>query len=288
MNPLPFASPTRLLFALAAIALATSAALAQSPAPPAASQSVQPASPAEDQWLAKTAKLYYSSAKAGLTGFDCAVHPDWHTLFASANKREATPDDDASLALLNTVKITLHARMKGGSTIEWVVAPTPDKPLDDSSAALLDGMHQSVEHTLEGFLQFWGPFIEASVVPDSSAGLEITHTPTVHTIHAQQGATELTEIFSSSLVLEQFNVTLNGTSIKFSPAYKPTEQGLLVNAFTALIQPSGVAPEQAQHMKVAVDYQSLNGLTIPSHLNMEVIGTGTFNFAFDSCTTNPK
>jgi hypothetical protein len=288
MNPLPFASPTRLLFALAAIALATSAALAQSPAPPAASQSVQPASPAENEWLAKTAKLYYSSAKAGLTGFDCTVHPDWRTLYVSSNKRQATPDDDTLLALLSTVNITLHARMKGGSTIEWVVAPTPDKPLDENSTAVLDAMHQSVEQTLEGFLQFWGPFIEGSVVPNSSEGLEITHTPTVHTIHAKQGTTELTEIFSNNLVLEHFNVTLNGTSIKFSPAYKPTEQGLLVNAFVAHILPPGTPPAQAQEMKIAVDYQPLNGLIIPGHLNMEVVGTGVFNFAFDACSTNPK
>jgi hypothetical protein len=299
MNPLPFASPRRLLIAFAAISLAISAAPAQDsasiPAPAApASQSAQPAqpsqpvSPAENEWLAKTAKLYYSSAKAGLTGFDCAVHPDWHTLFVTANKRESTPDDDASLALLNTVKITLHARMKGGSTIEWVAAANPDKPLDESSTALLDGMHQSVEQTLEGFLQFWSPFIEDTVVPDSSEGLEITHTPTVHTIHAKQGTTELTEVFDHNLVLEQFNVNLNGTSIKFSPAYRPTEQGLLVNGFVARILPPGATPAQAQEMKVAVDYQPLNGLTIPSHLNMEVIGTGVFNFTFDACSNNPK
>ena len=49
------------------------------------------------------------------------------------------------------------------------------------------------------------------MVPDSAEGLEITHTPTVHTIHAKQGDTELTEVFSSDLVLEQFNVNMNGT-----------------------------------------------------------------------------
>ena len=251
-------------------------------------QSAPKPNPEEIEWLANTSKLYYSSAIAGLTGFDCAVHPDWHRLFVSAGKGEAVPEDDPRIALLKTVTITLHARMKGGSTIEWVAAASPDKPLDQDSAAMLDGLHQSVEQTLEGFLQFWTPFMEDSVVPDSADGLEITHTPTVHTIHAKQGSTELTEIFSNSLVLEQFNVNLSGTSIKFSPAYTPTPQGLLVNGFVAHILPVGATPEQAQEMKVNIEYQTIHGLTIPGRLNMEVVGTGIFNFAFDGCTTNPK
>ena len=92
---------------------------------------------------------------------------------------------------------------------------------------------------LEGFLQFWSPFMEVTVVPPKADGLEITHGPTSHTIHAKQGSTELTEIFNSNLVLEHFNVTLAGTSIKFSPTFEPTPQGLLVKTFAAEIMPAG-------------------------------------------------
>ena len=298
MNPSPHALPARLSIAVAAVCLAVSAAHAQNPAPgqapdqaPApATLQLPPTTPQnpDNAWLAKAAALYYSSAKAGLTGFDCSIYPDWHTLFITANKGESVAEDDPRIALLKTVKITMHARMKASSTLEWILEPNPDKPLDEASNQLLDGMHQSVQQTLEGFLQFWGPFIDGSVVPDSADGLEITHTPAAHTIHTTQSGTELTEIFSSDLVLEHFNVDLNGTSIKFSPAYTSTPQGLLVNKFEAHILPAGAPPEKTQVMKVGVEYQSLNGLTIPAHLHMEVVDTGTFNFAFDGCTTNPK
>jgi hypothetical protein len=149
-------------------------------------------------------------------------------------------------------------------------------------------MHQSVQQTLEGFLQFWTPFMEDSVVPDTPQGIEITHTATSHQIHAKQGETELTEIFNNELVLEQFNVVLSGTSIKFEPTYKPTPQGLLVSGFVAHILPAGAASGQEQQMQVAIDYQAVNGLTIPSALNMDVVGTGKFNFKFDGCSTNPS
>ncbi len=295
-NRLPFAPPSRPLIAAAAFCLAFSAAPAQTPLPgppqdPTQAQPSQPprkGSPEDNQWLAKTSALYYSSAKAGLTGFDCAVHPDWRKLFASASKGQPVADEDARIALLDKVKITVHARMKGGSTIEWVATEDPDKPLDQTSAQMLDGMHRSVEQTLEGFLQFWSPFMEDAIVPDSADGLEITHTPTVHTIHAAQAGTDLTEVFSSDLVLQQFNIVLNGTSIKFSPAYSPSAQGLIVNGFRAHILPTGTSSGQVQDMKIDVDYQTVDGLLIPGHLTMDIVGTGLFNFAFDTCATNPK
>lgn len=294
MNRLLFAHPAPLLISIAALCLAGSAGSAQAPAAAAAQssrpgQSGQAGQPNGDlDWLKKTGKLYYSSARAGLTGFDCAVHPDWRMLAASANEGAITADDEQRIALLKTVKITLHARMHGGSTIEWVADSDPDKPLDQSSTDLLDSMHRSVQRTLEGFLQFWGPFMEASVVPDTTEGLDISHTATEHRIHAKEGDTDLTEIFSPDLVLQHFDVEMKGVSIKFDPTYKPTPQGLLVNGFEAHILPAGAAPEQVQVMKVGVEYQFINGLTIPEKLKMEVTGTGNFNFVFDGCTTNPK
>lgn len=287
MNRSPFASSARLLAIVIAAGVLAAGIAAQNSAP-APAKTTAAAQNSDTEWLAKTSKLYYSSAKAGLTGFDCSVHPDWRTLVMSTNRGQVIADDDPRITLLQGVRIGIHARMSGGSTVDWEAESSPDKPLDENSTALLNEVHKSVEQTLEGFLQFWSPFMEVAVVPSTTEGLEITHTSTGHTIHAKQRGTELTEVFTSDLVLEQFNVNLNGVAIKFSPTYKPTPQGLLVRAFEANILPAGVVPEKAQVMKVNVEYQSLNGLTIPGQLNMEIAGAGTFNFAFDGCTTNPK
>jgi len=100
-------------------------------------------------------------------------------------------------------------------------------------------------------------------------------------MHAEGGGTSLTEVFSNDMVLEQFNVAMNGMTIDFSPAYKPTEKGLLVQSFQARILPAGTPPEQAQEMHVALEYQTIDGFPIPARLNMEVVGTGKFNFLLD-------
>jgi hypothetical protein len=174
--------------------------------------------------------------------------------------------------------------MQGGSTLDWT--QNPAKPLDDDSSALLTKMHQTTEQTLEGFLQFWTPFVDGSVVPESAEGLNITHTGTLHTIHAEQGSTELTETFSNDLHLQQFDVSMSGISIKFQPAYQPTEQGLLVKGFQAHVQPAGVPPDQAEEMHVDIEYQTLDGFPIPARLTMDVTNTGKFNFVLDGCTVS--
>lgn len=283
---------TAVFLALAAGAAAAGTVWAQqAPASPpsaaasAAGDASTPDTKANDELLAKTAKVYYSTRTAGLDGFDCDVHPDWRTLFSSANSGASLPDDDARLATLKPVKITVHARMAGGSTMEWSRPATPDKPLDADATTMLDQLHQATEQTLQGFLQFWTPFVDGSVVPASSEGLKITRSANDWTLHGERNGTEVTEVFSNENVLKHFNVLTGGLSIKFEPSYQSTEKGLLVNRFDAHIEPAGQSAAPAQVMRVDVVYTDIDGVPIPSNLNVDVVGTGTFKMAMDGCRT---
>jgi hypothetical protein len=272
---------------MCAIAVCTSFAVAQDrqPAGPAAAQGpgFHAQSTADNEWLARTRGLYYSSSKAGLKEFNCEVHTDWRTLLVSANKGVEVANDDPRLALLNTVKVHMHARMDGGSTIDWTTAA--DSAENDR---LLEGMHRSVQQMLEGFLQFWSPFIENREVPESADGLEIHHTETTHTIHARQGGMELTEIFNDKLLIEQYNVIVDGIAISFKPGFEPTPDGLRVNTFDAHILPTGTMPVKEQQMYVRIQYQSVDRFVIPRELNINIAGAGTFHYSFEGCTTNAR
>jgi len=237
--------------------------------------------------LAKASSLYYSSARTGLKGFDCAVHPEWRTLILSSAPGSAVADDSPDIQLLKSVNITLHGRLNGSSSLDWNVAADPAKPLDKDSTTLLDQMHQGTERTLTGFMQFWSPFVDGSVIPASPEGIEMTNTEKGHTLHADQGGTSLTEVLDNELVMQQFNVVVGGAKINFSPRYKPTDQGLLVNAFLAHIQAASASAAEAEEMHVEIDYQTLGGFPVPSKIEMQISGQGKFNFALDGCKVNP-
>lgn len=298
MLKLASASPARFLAAFLTTGCLCCGASAENrvPIPTASTQPSASSNPAgadavrfdsNTAFLAKTSDLYYSSSKAGLRGFDCQVHPDWHSLFVSAEQDPSVADDDPRIQLLKSVNITLHGRLTGGSSLDWNAPTSSAKPLNQDLTDLLSSMHQASDRTLTGFMQFWSPFIDGSVIPATPEGLEITHSDKGHTLHADQEGTSLTEVLDSNLVMQQFNVATSGAKINFSPRYKTTGQGLLVNGFQARIQAPSDPPDQAEQMRVDIDYQTVSGFPIPSKISMEVLGTGKSDFTLDSCTVNP-
>ena len=249
-------------------------AAAQSPPP-------SPPSNANNEWLAQTAKLYYSSAKAGLKGFDCALAPDWQAFFASRDGGTVSASDVTAVTLLNSVKVAVHTRMDGGTILDW---NPPAQQLDPAQTALLDQMHGAVNQMVQGFVQFWSPFIESQVVPDSADGLDMTTTADGgKQIHVAAGQVDVTENFDSGRILRQYNVTMSGTKILLTPTYSTSDHGLLVSQFHAFVQPSNNS-QQAQEMNVAVTYQWIEGFPLPGQLHMEVVNVAGLNFAFQGCT----
>lgn len=241
----------------------------------------------DDALLARAAKLYYSTKTAGLTGFDCTIHPDWLSLIQSAENDSSVSDHSENVMLLKGVAVTLHARMNGASALDWVQPLNASKPLDQASAEMLDRMHKAAEQTLMGFMQFWTPFVDGSVVPPNAGGMEITHSSSGITLHVKQPDTEVTEVFSNELILQKFKVVTDGKTIDLAPSYDSTDAGLLVSRFAARIGPENATAAQAQEMHVEIYYQTIGDFPIPSRLNMEVVGTGIFNFKLDGCRVNP-
>lgn len=240
-----------------------------------------PSSNSNNAWLAQTAKLYYSSSKAGLKGFDCTLQPDWQQLFASKDGGTVAASDAPAVTLLNSVKTAIHARMDNGAIVDW---NPPTQQLDATQSALLDQMHSALNQMVQGFLQFWSPFIETQVVPESADGLEITPTPDGgKQIHAAAAQVEVTEIFDRGNILRQYNVTMSGTKILLSPTYTPSDHGLLVTQFHAFIQPQD-ASQNKQEMNVQLGYQWIDGFPLPAQLHMDVVGVAGLNIAFQNCT----
>lgn len=251
-------------------------ALAAAQNPPA-----NPVSQANGDWLAQTAKLYYSSSKAGLKGFDCAIRPDWQALYASQSSSQVSAADEAKVTLLNSVKIVYHARMDNGATVDW---NPPDRQLDADQTSLLNQMHDALNQMLQGFMQFWSPFIESQVIPNSPDGLEMAATDDGgRKIHLKTPEVELFETFDSDRILRQYNVVMSGTKVDVTPTYSPDEHGLLITHFHAFIRPTD-DKQKVQEMNVEVSYQWIDGFPIPGHMDMNVVGVAGLSLAFENCS----
>ena len=188
------------------------------------------------------------------------------------------------IAILTPVEITLHARMNGVSSMDWTVPPGAAN--DAESTSLRDQMRSAMEQTLTGFVQFWAPFVNGSVVPANSSGFDVTHGPSTFTVHAVANGTDLTEVFSDDLLLEHYDVIMSGTSVKFEPTYKATAQGLLVERFLAHLQPVGNSPGPVQELHVGIEYQTIEGFPDPAASEHGSCGRRIFSMSLDSCTVS--
>jgi hypothetical protein len=241
----------------------------------------------DDEMLARTARLYYSTKAAGLNGFDCAVHPDWRTLIQSSVKNAVVPDHDPNVLMLERVTMTLHARLNGLSTLDWKQPADTAESKNRATAALLEQMHRGTEQTIQGFMQFWKPFVDGSIVPARSTGIALVHTDGGVTIRIKQGSANVTEVYSKDMVLQRVSLITDASAVELSPSYDSTDKGLLVSRFVARIRKNGASAEKAQEMHVEIYYQQVDGFPLPSRLNVEVVGTGVFNFQMDGCRANP-
>jgi hypothetical protein len=241
----------------------------------------------DDEMLARAARLYYSTKAAGLNGFDCAVHPDWRTLIQSSVKNAVVPDHDPNVLMLERVTMTLHARLNGLSTLDWKQPADTAESKNRATAALLEQMHRGTEQTIQGFMQFWKPFVDGSIVPARSTGIALVHTDGGVTIRIKQGSANVTEVYSKDMILQRVSLITDASAVELSPSYDSTDKGLLVSRFVARIRKNGASAEKAQEMHVEIYYQQVDGFPLPSRLNVEVVGTGVFNFQMDGCRANP-
>jgi hypothetical protein len=259
-------------------------AAAASSSQSAATQNEESRRSADDALLVRAAKLYYSTKSVGLSGFDCTVHPDWVKLIESMETQGTVTE--GNVLLLKSTGISLHARMNGGSRLEWIQPSNASKPLDQASAATIDQIHKAIEEALMNFMQFWTPIVDGSMVPLSSANIDIRHSPTGMVLLLRQPDALVMEIFSNDLVIKEFKLVTGGKMIDLVPTYDSADEDLLVSHFVAHTGPATVSATNIQETDAEIVYQTIEGFPIPSMLNVEVVGTGTFNFKLDGCRVN--
>jgi len=288
MLTFPRSKPVQYLAALPALFCALGYAQKTPAADP-----VPQASPASlhDTLLAKATSLYYSTARAGLRDFDCQVHPDWARMMKSARKGAALPVDDPKLALLNTVTITLHADLKGGSSLDWKLPEHSERPLDDSQTAMLNQVHHGIEQSLGGVLKMWMPLVNGSIAETlGEDSAEISEGANGYTLRSKESGESETEFFDRGLVLKESDVvTAMGSNVKLKPAYQATSLGLLPMSFVAEThEPGAAAQAPAQQMSGYMEYQAVSGMQVPARITIVLQSVVEMDFRLDGCMVNPR
>jgi len=280
--------------ASAALAFACAAGHGQSPAgqaqSPASNGPAQAAGAASlnDALLAKATTLYDSAAKTGLRGFDCRLHPDWKKVMSSARGGAAVADDDPKLVLVEGAKITLHARLSGGSSVDWQMPEA--KQLSAEQTAMLERARRGMEQTLLNTLKLWTPLVDGSIAePLGEDDVELTQTENGYRLRSKDRLHGFTEEFDRNLLLKHYITVDGGSTVDIEPVFEQTGAGpdtaLKLTGFVAHMQPAGESGS-AQDLRFGVDYQSISGTQIPARITIDLPNVVEMDFALDGCTVN--
>ena len=157
---------------------------------------------------------------------------------------------------------------------------------------MLDGMHRSVEQNpSRAFCQFWSPFMEDAIVPDSAAtASEITHTP--HRAHNSRCTSRhgphrsLLERPCAPAI--QHRPQRNVDQI-FAGLFAQRAGPSLSTASVPTFLPTGTSSGQVQDMKITTSTtRPSTASSFPATSPWTSTHRSLFNFAFDTCATNPK
>jgi hypothetical protein len=304
MKKLPFARPARAAAAL----LALGCLIARAQQPPAGAGAVAPQTAASaslnDALMARATALYDSAVKTGLRSFNCQVHPDWKKIIESARNGAPEDSDAARAALLDAVKITLHDRLKGGSTLDWQ-PPDASLPRTQAVADMLDRAHRSIDSTLDGVLKLWTPLVDGSLAESlDEDGIDVQQTASGYLARSRDDTAEkskdkqkspaaseghsVSEDFDQKLLLTHYTLVDAGSTASLTPAFEPTPQGLLISGFDAFLQPAGAPAADARQMHIAFTYQGVSGVQIPASISVTLPGVVEMDFTLDGCTVNSR
>ena len=292
MNKLLFAPPAR----AAAVLLALGCPLARAQQPSATAPQTAASASLNDALMARATALYSSALKTGLRRFTCQVHPDWQKIIASARNGAPQDADAAKAVLLQAVRITLHARLQGDSTLDWQ-PPDSAIPRTQETVDMLDHAHRSIDSTLDGVLKLWTPLVDGSLAESlSDDAMDVQQTGSGYLVRSKPAASKdkpaasqahsVSEDFDQKLLLVHYRLVDAGSTASLAPAFEPGPQGLLVSSFDAFLQPAGAPATDARQMHIAFKYQPVAGVQIPTSIAVTLPSVVEMDFTLDGCAVN--
>jgi hypothetical protein len=227
--------------------------------------------------LAAAHSRYYTPTASGLKSFHCEAAIDWKAVLSSLSGADV-PDDNALLRYLRTVHLSVNDQLEGAGTVKWTAAADPPQSEEDSVRQVRAG----IETMISGFFESWNTYMNGGMVPLPDAS--ITVVPSDQGMHMTRNANgeSIAEDFDKNMLLVQALMVSDELKALSRPAFTPTPDGLVVTEVSnRMNQPPSASETEIILFHIA--YAQVDSYRIPSHIGLEVKGTGLVGIDLNSC-----
>jgi hypothetical protein len=241
--------------------------------------------PTKQQLLTQATQSYYNLRAQGLTGFQCTISPDWEGVLKDERKQDPAAADTA-MKLLNQ----LHFIATVGADSKMIVTHNDLAGQDQQMMNALQQIYTGMTQLTTGFFDTWSLFMLNHPFPDAGSDYKLESIPgDSYRVSYKEGDADVATTMDHDFAISELKVTTTEFTSSIYPQFTKTPKGYVLSGYGSHYQTKNAA--ETTKLKVQVDYQDVEGLTLMQKLNVSgTYGINDFGIevAFSACQLTKK
>lgn len=234
--------------------------------------------------LGQARGAYYNLRDNGLVSFQCNVTPNWDLLLGDQKKQN--PERAAS-----TIQTLSQLRFTTSLAADSTVTVTHNDLAGQSPQMMqaLSQIYGGMEQMASGFFDTWKLFMLGPPFPDTASLYTMESVGPQYRLSYKDGDSDVVTTMGRDFSIAKMQVNTADSRSSILPTFTRTDKGFRLSGYEADYQ--SPKPEEATHLKVALDYQEVEGLSLVQRLNLSGSYGGTafaVELTFSGCQVSKK
>jgi hypothetical protein len=214
---------------------------------------------------------YYNLRGKGFLKLQCSAAPNWEPVLAEQKKNDPAAYAKA-IALLNAVRFNVAVGSTGDAQVTHNDVAAPN----DKSAEGMKQVYSGMEQMLSGFFQTWTPFMLSDPFPDADTDYKLEDLGTQYRLtYVETGKSNIETLMGKDFAISEMKVATAEFDSTIRPRFEKTAKGFVLIGYDAEYQ--GKGDPNTMRLKIGIDNREVNGLAMPSKLDVTVWSGGTTN-----------
>lgn len=221
--------------------------------------------------MEKARALYY--APVNLHHLSCEVKVDWAGFATKMGLGDKASENEVVKAL-NAISIHVDSPSEGETTVAVAVP-------QDMSPKVAEPFKTGFHDMFTGFFQMYWPFATGEMLPKRESVFELTKEDAGYLITYDKGGKVMAHLGKDS---DMTLISVDSPALKadMKTHFAAGPDGLLrLRTLDELV----TMGESRMNVHIGLDYQHVDGLDVPEHINMSMPGSYSFDFTLTGCST---
>ena len=220
----------------------------------------------KDKIIRQARQAYYNLKTEGLMEFHCEASPDWDSMLKIM--KPPPKDPEQLLPLLKQLLFKVAVGPDGGAMVSH---QSDAAPPSQQMAPRLAQVTSGIDQVLNGFFQAWAPFVFGTVFPEPHQEYELEDSGGQYRFHQKQGPADVVVTMTRQFAITEIAVKTPQLEATMHPQFFPGNKGYLLSKLDAAFK---VGPATEMDLSINVDYQEVEGFTLPDVLTAMVTVPG--------------